>query len=265
MLKRTFTLASAVSLGGAVVWMTSTAGCGGTETSSSSSSSSGSSGDSGASSSGTASSSSSSSSSSGSAGQDAGLVDPNTVEGETVVFGKCEAFTKCDGSIAGSWKVTGGCLADSTFDSYRTFCKDLKEHDVVIKASGTVDATEDPNLVKQATNVFLSAKMDVPKACASFIPGGAGCSSLPGLLTSGLAGGKFDHAVCTEEGDLCKCAGDVMLKENTSDEYTTDGTGVLTTKSNRKYEYCPSGGKITYRETTKDNRTFGMFLTLTKQ
>jgi hypothetical protein len=263
MLKKSFTLASAISLTGAVVWI-STAACGGDETPAAGSSSSGSAGDSGASSSG---SSSSSSSSSGSSGKDSGLVDPSTVEGVTIPYGKCEAFTKCDGSVEGSWKVSGGCLSDDTFDGFRKFCADLKEHDVVIKASGTVEATADK--ITQKTSIFLSAKIDVPKSCAQAVPFSDGsCNSIPAVLTSGIAGGSsFDHAECEDAGDLCKCAGDVKVIEGgTPTDYKTDGTGVLTTQSpTRNFEYCPAGDMITYRETTKDNKTFGMILQIKKQ
>jgi hypothetical protein len=209
----------------------------------------------------------SSSSSSGSSGKDAGLVDPNTVPGVTIPYGKCEAFTKCDGPIVGSWKVTGGCLSDNTFDQFRTFCQDLKEHDVVIKADGTVEATSD--MVTQKTSIFLSAQIDVPKECAKKVPFSDGsCNSIPGLLTSGITGGSsFDHATCEDAGDLCKCAGDVkVVEKGIPTPYTTDGTGVLTTQNpTRNFEYCPSGDMITYRETTKDNKSFGMLLQIKKQ
>lgn len=263
MLKKSFTLASAISLMGAVVWI-STAACGGDEAApAGSSSSSGSAGDSGASSSGAT----SSSSSSGGSGKDAGLVDPNSVPGVTIPYGKCEDFAKCDGSVVGSWKVSGGCLSDDTFDGFRKFCPGLQEHDVIIKADGTVDATAD--MITQKTTVFLSAKIDVPKECAKNVPFSDGsCNSIPGILTSGLTGGSaFDHATCEDAGDLCKCAGDVkVIEKGTPTPYTTDGTGVLTTQNpTRNFEYCPKGDSITYRETTKDNKTFGILLQIQKQ
>ena len=268
MLKKTFTLASAISLTGAVVWMTSTTACGGDEADAApgNTTSSGSASGDGGSSSGSTSSggTSGTTSSSGSTTSSSGLIDPKTVPGVDVTFGKCEEFTKCPGSITGSWKVTGGCLADNTFDEFRTFCQGLNEHDIVIKASGTVDATD--TVVKQATTVFLSAKLDFPVDCAKVIPGGGGCSSIPSLLTGPFAppGKKFDHMECTQDGDLCKCGADVKIEETTADDYTKDDTGVLTTKGNRTYEYCPKGGNVTYRETTKDNRTFGMLITIGK-
>jgi hypothetical protein len=270
MLKKSFTLASAVSLTGAVVWLTSASACGGDEetpkaTTSSSSSSSG-----------EATSSSSSSSSSGSTSDDdAGLTDPNTVEGVEVTYGDCEAFTKCDGSIEGSWAITGGCLDKTTFDDLRkqSMCDGIKEHDVVIKASGTVTATKTD--VTQKTSLFLSAKIDVPKSCPSVqfvLASSGGCAGLNQLLTSGAAGGAtFNHAQCVDAGDNCACAADATVTEPgvAADPYTTDGAGTLTTTPKngdpRTYEYCPKSDKITYRETTKDNKSFGMYLTITKQ
>lgn len=267
MLKKSFTLASAISLTGAVCWITSTAACGGTEepAGSSTSSSGSASGDAGGSSSGsTSGSTTSSGGTTSSSSGDAGLVDPSTVPGVEVKYGKCDEFTKCDGSIVGSWKVTGGCLSDDTFDQYKDACKGLQEHDVIIKASGTVDATD--QLVTRKTSIFLSAKMDVPKVCAAIIPGGGGCAGLGPLLTSGFGGSAFDHATCTDGGDICNCSADVKVVEpGTPSAYKTDGTGGLTTQNpTQTYEYCPKDGNITYREVTKDNKTFGMFLTIGK-
>lgn len=197
------------------------------------------------------------------AAKKAGLRDPATVPGEVIPFQKCDEFKKCDGSIKGDWKVVGGCLPDNTFDSYKSFCPGLVAHDVVIKASGTVSATESPNVVIQKTSIFLQAFVDVPVKCTSLL--GGSCDVVPGLLMGGGTGGsKFDHAVCITAGDTCKCAGDVTVVEDTSDQYSLSGDGTLSTGTDpkRTYDYCPADGKITYHETTKQNKTFGMFLTI---
>lgn len=277
MLNKTFTLASVVSLAGAVLWMTATAACGGDETNPSSASSSGTSGDDGGGSSSGDPGTSSGSTSSGSSGDpfaDAGLKDPSQVEGVDVTYGECEAFTKCGGSIEGSWDITGGCLDKSTFDGFRDAakCPGIQEHDVVIKASGSVLATASE--VTQKTSLFLSAKIDIPKSCplvALALQQSGGCAGLNSLLTSGSGPAQFDHALCTDDGEFCKCAADATVDEpgKVADPYVTDGTGTLTTKPKdapeRNYDYCPKDSKITYRETTKDNKSFGMFLTITKK
>jgi len=274
MLTKSFTLASAVSLAGAVIWVTSTAACGGSEETpakATTSSSSGSAGDGGDTVDSGGTSSSGGTTSSGGPSS-SGLVDPGTVDGVTIEFKACEPFTKCDGPLDGNYKVIGGCLADDTFAQYKKICSDLKEHDVVIKASGTIEATktgENAGTIVNKTSVFLSAQLDVPKACAQAFPGGGDdpCNTIPLILTSGFAGSAFDHVVCQDAGELCKCAGDVKIEEDPApDQYTTDGTGALTTQTpTRNFEYCPKGDVITYRETTKSNKTFGMFVQVKKQ
>ena len=276
MLKKSFTLASAISLTGAVAWMSSTVACGGDEATVDGSSSS--SGGDGGSSSGASSSGASSSGASSSSGDpfaDAGLTDPKTVQGVDVMYGTCDPFTKCDGPIEGSWAVSGGCLDKSTFDQFRAMakCPGIHEHDVVIKASGTVTATKTE--VTQKTSIFLSAQIDIPKDCQTvqfvLLQSGGDCSGLNDLLTSGQGPAQFNHAKCIDDGANCKCAADATITEpgTAADPYDTDGAGTLTTQPasgpERTYDYCPKDDLITYRETTKDNKSFNMFLKIKKQ
>lgn len=268
MLTKSFSLTSVVTLSGIALFVGVAAACGGSDDAvtpadaGSSGTSSGS--DDAGTGQGTSGGTSSGGTSSGGVNfDDAGLTDPSTVDGVTIPFTKCPEFTKCEGSIKGNWKIVGGCLPDTTFDQFKTLCPDMNAHDVIIKASGTVDATESPNTVAQKTSIFLQAQVDLSNDCiqkaALFLPNG--CDSVPGLLTGPLANPKFDHAVCKVDGDTCKCKGDVTVKEDTSDQYTTD-KGVLSTGSDpkRTYDYCPKDGKITYHETTEKNKSFGMFL-----
>lgn len=272
MLKKCFSLASAVSLAGSVVWISATAACGGSEDTPAGTSSS--SGDGGASS--TSSSGSTTSSTSSSGGPDGGgggnpIVgkDPATVQGATVPFGKCDAFTKCDGPLKGQWDVTGGCLPDSTFDEYKTLCAGLSVHDVTIKVKGTI-GIDDTKVVRD-TSIFVNAQVDIDKAnCAALAFAQGSCASLATLLKSGANGSKFDDAACNDSGDKCLCTAQVTINDGTTDNaYKTDGAGTLTTttkdNAERTFDYCPKGSNTTYKETTAKNATFGMFVAITKK
>lgn len=224
----------------------------------------------------TSSSSSSSSGSTGDGGLPAGFKDPNTVPGVSVKYGTCDAFTKCDSSIIGSWNVSGGCLSDTTFDQYKQLCSGLTVHDVIIKASGTV--TADDTTINRATSAFVQADVDIDKSqCAALaLFGGqsASCASLNALLTTNATGGAhFDNAQCADGAapNVCDCVAQATVADNASDTYTETGGTITTTggAQTRTFDYCgtPQNAPTatTYQETTAKNATFGMFLTITKQ
>ena len=164
----------------------------------------------------------------------------------SITYGSCEAFTKCGGALVGSWKVTGGCLGPETLAPVKAQCPTLKESDVTIRASGTLDITA--TNVKRNTTTDVSAKLLVPKSCVQ-IPS---CAAVEFGLRAGVGGGpRFETAKCADVGASCDCAVAVKLTE-TSDETYTVNDGVLTTAADRTYEHCVQGNKLRYRETTNN-------------
>ncbi len=238
MLKKCFSLASAVSLGGILVWSAATTGCSSDDPVVAPDASNGT-GDGGTV-------TGEGGSSSGS--PDSGKIDPSTVPGVSITFGKCAAFTKCAGALEGTYKITGGCLPDTTFDSYKASCAGLTTTDVVIKADGTVTAT--PTTINRKTSIFVGASFVLPKDnCGALAIIGNDCSKLPPLLQSGVAGPKLDSATCVDAGPTCNCTiATTTTEPGADDPYTTDATGTLT-----------------YQETTENNPTFGLFIEITKQ
>ena len=177
---------------------------------------------------------------------DAGSKKDAGFDGVDITYGKCPDFTKCGGDVVGSWKVSGGCVADDAFAEAKTKCPGLQESDVVIKANGTVVATA--TTIERKTNVQVSAKVVVPKSCSPV----ADCSLIAaGLQTGALPGApKFETATCTDSGANCNCDVVGTVNEETNDDYTTAGN-VLTTKDpDRTFDYCVKGTKTTYKETT---------------
>lgn len=172
--------------------------------------------------------------------------DSGSFEGVDITYGKCPAFTKCGGDVTGSWKVSGGCVADDAFAEAKTKCPGLQESNVVIKANGTVVATA--TKITRKTNVQVSAKVTVPKSCSP-VPD---CGLIgAGLQTGALPGApKFDKATCTDSGANCDCDVVGTVTEEADDDYTT-ADGVLTTADPaRTFDYCVDGNKTTYKETT---------------
>ena len=126
---------------------------------------------------------------------DAG-VDAGPTPTVDIVYGACPDFTPCGGDVKGHWTVSGGCLSEDTFAAAKKDdCKDVKESNVVIKASGTVDATD--TTLHQKMTVDLSADIAIPKACMDSL-GIGNCAFVEvGLqMDTGLDLPTFDEATC---------------------------------------------------------------------
>ena len=265
MLAKYVSVGSAFGLLGALAWG-STAGCSSSDSATIPSPDAGTSAD-------AAGSSTSSSSSSGStvdSGLPAGFKDPSTVPGVDAVYGTCPAFTKTDGSVVGSWNVSGGCLPSSAFDSYKSVCPGISVDTVTIKVGGTVVA--DNTTITRAESFFVSATINIDKTqCPEINLLVPTCAAIGPLLTSGTAGAKFDAAQCTDgtAAQSCVCQAQLTVSDATADTYTVDGKGTLTSTgaATRMFDYAPATATtpFTYQETTDKNPTFGMFINLTKQ
>jgi hypothetical protein len=245
MLRRSFSLASVVGLGGLVVF----AGCSDDPSPAAGRDAGPSSTDSGAD------------------PQDSGSTTPDSGQapGATITYGTCPAFTKCGGDLLGSWKVSGGCLSEDTFAAAKTQCPGLKETDVVITASGTVDVTA--TNVNRDVSISLTGKVAVPKTCLE----GAPCAALglgltnPLLAPGGLA---FKTATCTDGTDVCNCDVATTRDDKSDVGYTTTPDGTLTIPASgaakeQTYDYCVAGSKLTYTETTA-TQTLKLFVEISK-
>jgi hypothetical protein len=237
MLKKCFSLAAVTALGGSIVW----AGCSSEEPATIPPTNDA--GDAGPTDAGT-SADTGTQQPTGDAGD---KKDSGSPPGVDITYGSCSAFTKCGGDLVGSWKVSGGCISSTAFDSAKAKCDGLEESDVVIKASGTVVATA--TMIERKTSATLTAKVAIPKDC----------SPLPdcGLIAAGLQSGAlpgaptFDKATCKDSGTICNCDVEATLTEDASDAYTAKDGVVSTTNPDRTFDYCVQGTKLSYEETTK--------------
>jgi hypothetical protein len=234
MLAKPFSLASVVALGGAV-W----AGCSGSSSNN-----------------GTIPDSDAGSSGGPDTTVDSGGQQPNPEAGPpgvTFTYGKCPAFAKCGGDVVGAWKPSGGCLSEDTFTEAKQTCPGLKESNVTINATGTLDVTA--TKVNQAFAVTVTASLEVPKSCVP-LPG-ATCAQVELALKLGTGGLSFDTVTCTESGANCECQVGKNYQDTIDDTYTKTPDGTLSTpptptfKDGRTYDYCVKDGTLAYTETTK--------------
>lgn len=193
---------------------------------------------------------------------DGGSTQPAGVK---VTYGTCPAFAKCDSDPVGSWTVSGGCLSDEGFKAAKTQCPGLKESDVAITANGTAEITA--TNIKRKSTIHFSAKANVPRSCAFNL----GCNLIAMGLRGEIAadqlnGLKFDEATCVSgTNNTCDCDVASTITEETDATYTKAG-GTMTTASSpaRKYDYCVTGNKLGYTETTDPSSPFKFVVEMTK-
>lgn len=167
-----------------------------------------------------------------------------------VSYGTCQPFTACGGNIVGTWKITGGCVSNQTFADLKSkFCEGIEEGNVVIKAAGTLTATD--TTVTRQTKVDISADAFIPQQCAA--KAGGSCQIVEAGLSTSVLGTDppFDKAKCTTDGaGGCNCSVSKAYVENVTGAYTASGNTITTTNPNRTFDYCVDGSKLTYQETT---------------
>jgi hypothetical protein len=197
---------------------------------------------------------------------------PEASAGINITYGQCPAFTKCGGDIVGSWHLTGGCLSEQTFAQAKSICPQLKESNVSLHATGSLDVTA--TNIQRETAVNLSAHIELPKSCDILAPS-ATCTDVSNLLMNPLifpGGFSFKTATCvdsTTDAKLCECDVTTSYSESIDTTYTATPDGSLTTppatgsSSPRTYEFCIASAALTFTETTQ-SQPLRFFATLAK-
>jgi hypothetical protein len=173
-------------------------------------------------------------------------------------YGNCTGFSACGGDPIGTWKITGGCVDDTVFDSATSQCPGLTSSTVVFQARGTIVA--DATTITRTTEVKLTATFAVPQVCKESNPLGTKC---PDLETALKVGAGLDTATCKDAaaGGGCDCDVGQTTNEATADAYTTSGNTL--TSAARTFDYCVAESELKFKETTAKAPLPG-FLTLTK-
>jgi len=186
-----------------------------------------------------------------------------TVSGPFIdlTYGTCAPLVKCDSSVIGTWKISGGCVSDTAFDTLKTqaMCPTLTTSDVKFQARGVVAA----NAVSIANSLELKfeAKAFIPMSCQRGFP----CAQIGPALTAAGAGVKT--AACTDSAGAaagCDCAVTGETKTTQAADTYKTSAGVLTTGSGRTYDYCATATELKYTE-TNNNMQVPATLVATKQ
>jgi hypothetical protein len=169
----------------------------------------------------------------------------------SVTYGTCPAFTGCGGDVVGTWKVTGGCVSDTTFADAKTGdCAGVEEGNVDIQAAGLITATA--TTFRRRLDVTLKADLSIPPACVQYL--GGTCNSTEIGLTLSIGPDQpalFDDAKCTSDGaGGCNCKVKRAYNEDETHDYSVDGSTLTTTDPDRTFAYCVAGTKTTMQETT---------------
>lgn len=203
-------------------------------------------------------------------GNDAGGTDAaadakldTTVSGPFIdlTYGSCTALAKCDSSVVGTWKVSGGCVSETAFDTLKTqaMCPTLTTSDVKFQARGVVSANA--LSIANALETKFEAKAFIPMSCT----GGFACNQIGPALTA--AGMGIKTAACVDSAGAaagCDCAVTGETKTTQAADTYKTSAGVLTTGSGRTYDYCATATELKYTE-TNNNAQLPATLTLTKQ
>ena len=162
----------------------------------------------------------------------------------------CPSFTPCGGSVEGTWDYTGGC-AEVDLSQLKQACSGITVTDTSATVTArVVFAAGEVNRTYTATG---KAKLNVPAVCAQ--PAG-GCTALQSAI-----GGT---ATCSDDGSGgCNCNITSTTNDDQIDSYTVQGNTVVTGDGNQ-YDFCVSGGGMTYRHSNGDSAERGSF-TLTKR
>jgi hypothetical protein len=162
----------------------------------------------------------------------------------------CPSFTPCGGSVEGTWDYTGGC-AEIDLSQLKQACSGITVSDMSATVTGRVvfDAVQ---VVRQYTATG-KAKISVPAVCAQ--PAG-GCTVLQTEMGNGTT--------CSDDGSGgCNCNFTTTTSDDKTDTYTVQGDTVVTGDGN-SYDFCVSGGSMTYRHSSGGSPEHGSF-TLTKR
>jgi len=165
----------------------------------------------------------------------------------------CPTFTPCGGSVEGTWDYTSGC-AELDLSQLKQACSGITISDTSATVTGRV--VFGAGQVNRTYTATGQAKLFVPAVCAQ--PAG-GCTVLQSEIQSG-----GDTATCTDDGNGgCNCNITSTTSDDKIDSYTVQGDTIVTGDGN-SYDFCVSGGSMTYRHSSGDSVEHGSF-TLTKR
>ena len=168
------------------------------------------------------------------------LGDPSWVSLDVRVGGTCAPVAACGGPVLGTWDVSGGCI-EVPLPSQFMLCPGARVSRSAGRARGRVIFA--PTIAYRASQWEVEAELFVPQTCATIV---GGCSAIEGLVRPG-----FPDSRCVSEGaGNCRCAVRQSGTINDGDAYTTTSTQIVSTLSGRRWDYCVTGERIRYNDTS---------------
>jgi hypothetical protein len=164
----------------------------------------------------------------------------------------CNAVQACGGALPGLWHYGSVCIEDTAFGRIQQLCGGAAQTQILNKvgsASGAVLFTNNQMARAVRGSVNFTATTTNTTCVVGFM--GFGCTSLPALL--GQAGITGTCSLSLPDGgassNTCTCDLSFAFNDMASETYTA-ANNVITTGSNRTFEYCVAGTTLTYEETT---------------
>lgn len=168
------------------------------------------------------------------------LGDPAWVSLDVRVGGTCTPVAACGGPVLGTWDVSGGCI-EVPLPSQLMLCPGARVSRSAGRARGRVIFA--PTIAYRASQWEVEAELFIPQICATIA---GGCSAIEGYVRP-----SFPDSRCVSEGaGNCRCAVRQSGTINDGDAYTTTSTQIVSTLSGRRWDYCVSGERMRYNDTS---------------
>jgi len=201
---------------------------------------------------------------SGAAGSSQGEAGATGTGGEagapvTIDIGDCETFTPCGGDVEGTWAYTAGCfdpaalgMDDEAIGLLTAICP-TATYETTFEVTGTVSFSDGAVL----RDGGWSAEFDLvmPASCLTLL------GSCANLQTTIEAAAPEATVACVDNAESCDCQVSRGAEGWEATGYTVDGS-VITLSDGRTFDYCVSGARLEYVETSPDPEPGTFQLTL---
>ena len=157
----------------------------------------------------------------------------------------CLAPAPCGGAVQGLWHYQDFCIEDGIFNNLVSRCGGATQTQV-LNRSGTAQGAvffSPTQMGRQVSGAVDFTLFTTNSSCVQ------GCSFLPALLTSfGIAGTCASGQPDGGPGG-CSCSMRYPFNDVSTETYSLSGN-VISTTTNRTFNYCVQGTSMTYKETT---------------
>jgi hypothetical protein len=152
----------------------------------------------------------------------------------------CPTLNPCGGDIAGTWDVSGVCI-EIPLGTALAACPGAMITRADGRARGRVVFSTAPSIARRVAESEARVDLLVPAVCAA---AAGGCAALQSLLVRAAPGAT---CVAAASGD-CQCTAQQRYTIDDGDAYTTMSNQIVSTTSNKRWDYCVEGTTLRYRD-----------------